>query len=32
MAPIAWTESLQEGLSRARANRKQVLVDFFNPN
>jgi hypothetical protein len=32
MARIAWIESLGEGLSRARTDRKQVLVDFFNPN
>lgn len=32
MTQIAWFESLDEGLSRARSEQKQVLVDFFNPN
>lgn len=28
---IKWEESLQAGLQRAAAEKKYVLLDFFNP-
>lgn len=32
MEQVNWMNSLDQGLSRARAERKLVFVDFFNPN
>jgi hypothetical protein len=31
MAEIAWIESFEEGLAKARAEKKLVFADFFNP-
>ncbi len=28
---IEWETSMEKALSRAKAERKQVLLDFFNP-
>jgi len=28
---IAWSEGLEPALSRAKAENKQVFLDFFNP-
>ncbi len=32
MEKIAWIESFEEGLQRARAENKLIFADFFNPN
>ena len=31
MAEITWITTFDDGLSRANAENKLVLVDFFNP-
>jgi uncharacterized protein YyaL (SSP411 family) len=31
MIQVNWVQSLEEGLSKARAEDKLVFVDFFNP-
>lgn len=31
MAQIAWIESFEEGLAKARAENRLVFADFFNP-
>jgi hypothetical protein len=31
MSQIAWIESFEEGLSKARTENKLVFADFFNP-
>lgn len=28
---IAWSEGLEQALSQAKAENKQVFLDFFNP-
>jgi hypothetical protein len=32
MEQIAWTDSWQQGLTRATAENKLLFLDFFNPN
>jgi hypothetical protein len=29
---IAWETDMKAALARARAERKPILIDFFNPN
>jgi len=31
MAQIAWIESFEEGLAKARNENRLVFADFFNP-
>ena len=31
MIKVNWLQSLEEGLSKARAENKLVFVDFFSP-
>lgn len=31
MAQIAWIESYEEGLSKARLENRLIFADFFNP-
>jgi len=32
MEKIAWIESFEEGLQKARLENKLIFADFFNPN
>ncbi len=32
MAAIQWLTSFNEGMSAAKADKKLVFLDFFNPN
>lgn len=32
MEQIAWITSFDDGLARAKAEKKLVFLDFFNPN
>jgi hypothetical protein len=31
MAQIGWMTSFEEGMARAKADNRLVLLDFFNP-
>lgn len=32
MEKIAWIESFEEGLQKARSENKLIFADFFNPD